>query len=539
MRQATRCVTRHRAVRHGRATRRGLAVGAVWLLLVAACSALPTPSPSLTTGQPTAGPTSTVTPPQTPTPRPTAPVAVFPMEASIAELQAAMTAGELTSVQLVQFYLDRIEEFDQQGPMLNAYIHVNYKALEVAAALDAERAASGPRGPLHGIPIVLKDNLGTTDMPTTAGSLAFDGFVPSHDAFQVARLREAGAVLLGKSNLPDFALSWQAVSSISGQTRSPYDPTRDPGGSSSGTAVAVAANLAAAGLGTDTCGSIRLPAGLNALYGLRPSDGVSSRAGVVPFSPTLDAVGPMARSIDDLALLLDATAGRDPADPTTVKLTASFAEAVDADGAAGRRIGVVQIARINESVAESFDAAVVRLRAAGAETVVVTLAPAPDLGDWGFGDGFDAYVAAEPSAPIRSVEELVTFYGEHPAVVEPEHAPGGYDFTASRAERSRYRARLVALMDASDLDAIAYPASTGPAALVGGQGEAYDCATSAFSGLPALVVPGSLTPEGLPLGLELLGRPLGDADLIAIAAGYAAQLGPRPLPLTTPALATP
>ena len=189
--------------------------------------------------------------------------------------------------------------------------------------------------------MVLKDNIGTADMQTTAGSLALKGFTPAEDAFQARKLREAGAVIIGKANLFEFALGWETVSSLGGQTLNPYDLSRDPGGSSGGTAVAVTANFAAAGLGTDTCGSIRLPAAHNDLYGLRPTSGLSSRAGVIPFSTTLDAVGPMARSVVDLAIMLDATVGRDPADPSTVRVGTSYLNAVDPDGLSGRRIGLV------------------------------------------------------------------------------------------------------------------------------------------------------------------------------------------------------
>ena len=263
-----------------------------------------------------------------------------PLEATIPELQKAMESGELTAVELVDFYLARIAAYDNAGPKLNALILVNPAAHDEAAALDAERADSGPRGPLHGIPVVLKDNIGTADMHTTAGSLALKGFTPAEDAFQARKLREAGAVIIGKANLFEFALGWGTVSSLGGQTLNPYDLSRDPGGSSGGTAVAVTANFAAAGLGTDTCGSVRLPAAHNDLYGLRPTRGLSSRAGVIPFSTTLDAVGPMARSVVDLAIMLDATVGRDPADPSTVQVGMSYLKAVDPDGLSGRRIGL-------------------------------------------------------------------------------------------------------------------------------------------------------------------------------------------------------
>jgi len=239
-------------------------------------------------------------------------------ESSIADEQKAMTEGRVSSKDLVQAYLSRIEAFDQRGPRLNALITLNPNAIKEAEALDRERAAKGPRGPLHGIPVIVKDNYSTSDMPTTAGTVALLGFVPASDAFQVRKLREAGAVIIGKSNLHELASGITTVGSAFGQTRNPYDPSRNPGGSSGGTAAAIAASLAAAGMGSDTCGSIRIPSSVNSLVGLRPTKGLSSIAGIVPLSVTQDVGGPLARSVADLAAMLDATIGEDPADPPRI-----------------------------------------------------------------------------------------------------------------------------------------------------------------------------------------------------------------------------
>src|SRR5204863_86554 len=215
------------------------------------------------------------------------------VEKTIPELQEAMRAGTVTSAQLVDSYLARIEAYDRKGPRINAIIAINPKAREEAAALDREHAARGPRGPLHGIPLVIKDNIDLAGLPTTAGSLAFAALLPAGDAFQVKKLREAGAVILAKSNLQELASGYVTVSSLGGQTKNPYDLTRNPGGSSGGTGAAVAANLAAAGLGTDTCGSIRTPASHNALVGLRTTMGLASRGGVFPMSHSQDIAGPL------------------------------------------------------------------------------------------------------------------------------------------------------------------------------------------------------------------------------------------------------
>src|SRR5689334_4261038 len=267
-------------------------------------------------------------------------------ESAIADEQKAMSAGRLTAKALVQAYLDRIEAFDHRGPRLNALITLNSNALREAEALDRERAAKGPRGPLHGIPVIVKDNYSTAEMQTTAGTMALLGFVPKSDAFQVRKLREAGAVIIAKSNLHELASGITTVGSAFGQTLNPYDPSRNPGGSSGGTGAAIAASLAAAGMGSDTCGSIRIPSSVNNLVGLRPTKGLSSIAGIVPLSTTQDVGGPLARSVADLAVMLDATIGEDPADPAT-KLPAGqtrpkFVDALHADALKGARIGILE-----------------------------------------------------------------------------------------------------------------------------------------------------------------------------------------------------
>ena len=454
-----------------------------------------------------------------------------------------METGELTAVELVDFYLARIAAYDNAGPKLNAFILINPAARDEAAALDAERADSGPRGPLHGIPVVLKDNIGTAYMQTTAGSLALKGFTPTEDAFQVRKLREAGAVIIGKANLFEFALGWTTVSSLGGQTLNPYDLSRDPGGSSGGTAVAVTANFAAAGLGTDTCGSIRLPAAHNDLYGLRPTSGLSSRAGVIPFSTTLDAVGPMARSVVDLAIMLDATVGRDPADPTTVPVRTSYLNAVDPDGLSGRRIGLVTFSG-DSDVEGIIASAIEEMASGGVEVKEVTLPSGVDIGPF-FGElrfALDDYFAAEPRAPVRSLGDIVDLNVVTPAVggflsdLDAVNSLETDSYRAALEGRHRFRDAVVALMDEHDLDAIAYPASSSPAAVIGGDPSPFDCGSAAYGGLPAMVIPAGFTSDGLPIGLELIGRPLAEPTLIAVAAGYEAHTSHRTLPPATPPL---
>jgi Asp-tRNA(Asn)/Glu-tRNA(Gln) amidotransferase A subunit family amidase len=483
--------------------------------------------------------------------------APFPLDATIPELQRAMRTGRITAVELVDFSLARIAAYDDAGPALNALISINPRARAEAAALDAERAESGPRGPMHGIPVVVKDNIDTAEMPTTAGNLVLKDFRPSRDAFQVRKLRKAGAIILAKTNLPEFASSWETWSPVGGQTLNPYDTSRSPGGSSGGTAVAVTANFAVAGLGTDTCGSNRLPAGLNDVYSLRPTRGLSSRAGVVPYSSTADEVGPMARSVRDLAIVLEATAGADPADPTTVPRTTSFVEAVDEDGLKGRRIGVLDLSQFGDPLDYRRDLdgrwqqALDELEANGVELVDVTLAGHHGHDAMGeliaeFPFALANYLAAEPTAPRRAFARIVAALDPGTATLGPgedaikpgDTKPLTKAYQHALDERASLRHDIETLMDDRNLDALAYPISATTALPLGdseGAGHS-DCAAAAVAGLPAMAVPAGFTSDGLPVGLELLGRAFDEATLISIAAGYEAHTDHRRLPPTTPPL---
>ena len=241
-----------------------------------------------------------------------APFTVF--EKSINEIQEALEKGDVSSVELVDQYLARVAAYDKKGPHLNSIVRVNENARAQAAVLDEERKNSGARSMLHGIPILIKDNYNTSDIPTTGASVALANFVPNQNSTQVVKLLDAGAILIAKTNLHEFAYGITSVSSLVGQTKNPYDYRRVPGGSSGGTGAAVAASFGAAGMGSDTCGSIRIPSAYNNLYGLRPSKGLSSIFGIMPLSHTQDTGGPLARSLEDLAILLDLTVGYDPED---------------------------------------------------------------------------------------------------------------------------------------------------------------------------------------------------------------------------------
>jgi amidase len=473
-----------------------------------------------------------------------------PVRATIPEMQAALEEGRITSVWLVDFYLRRIEAYDDQGPRLNTILTLNPDARLQAAALDAEREASGPRGPLHGIPIVLKDNMNTFDLPTTAGSISLEGFVPADDAFQVARLREAGAIILAKTNLHEFARNITTISSLGGQTRNPYDPSRNPGGSSGGTGAAVAADFAAVGMGTDTCGSIRIPSAHNHLYGLRPTIGLSSRSGIIPLSFTEDTAGPLARHVIDLAIVLDATVGIDPDDPTTVAVEASYADAVDPAGLEGVRIGVLDVLfqGSHGGVNLATRAALDEMAANGAVVIPVVIpnlnglrsnAASIFLREFRF--ALDAYFDDNPNAPVGSLAEIVEKGLYHPAIRQPLLNALGVstldtaEYRGALSRRALVRDTIVAFMDANDLDALAYPTIRQPAAPIGSTQSGSNCGTASVGGLPAIVVPAGFT-GGLPVGLELMGRPFSEETLIAIAAGYEAHAAPRRLPGSTPRL---
>jgi amidase len=303
------------------------------------------------------------------------------LEKSILELQAAMENDGLTSRRLVEIYLRRIAAYDKQGPALNAIAALNPEALRAADALDAERRRTGPRSPLHGIPVLVKDNYETIEMPTSVGSIALATFHPKSDAFMVQRLKQAGAVILGKTNMHDLAMGITNVGSRFDRTRNPYELDRNPGGSSGGTGAAIAANFAAAGMGSDTCGSIRNPASHNNLFGLRGTQGLSSRTGIVPLSSTQDIGGPLARSITDLALMLDATVGVDPADSGTrindPRKSTPYREALRPDALKGARLGIVRslfgATPDDQEVTRIIDTWIAALKKAGAEPIEVVI----------------------------------------------------------------------------------------------------------------------------------------------------------------------
>ena len=477
-------------------------------------------------------------------------------EKSIDELQAALAKKQITSRQLVERYLARIEAYDQQGPSINAFISLNPAALQTADALDRERAAGKVRGPLHGIPIVVKDNFDTADMPTTGSSIALATYRPARDAFQVARLRAAGVIVIGKTNLHELASGIVSVSSLGGQTRNPYDPARNPGGSSGGTGAAVAANFAAAGLGSDTCGSIRIPASHNSLVGLRPSAGLSSRAGVIPLSHTQDVAGPLARTVRDVALLLDATAGVDPADPATKAgeghKPVSYVTSLSSATLSGTRVGVLTPffgdTPDDQEVARVVRASLETMKQRGAIAVEV---PFPNLNellratsviDAEFKFDLADYLAAASNPPVRSLGEILErglYHQALDATFRRRNMPESRDtetYRASLARREDARRAVIDLMESQRLTALVHPTIRQKAALIGAAQGGSNCQLSPTTGLPALSVPAGFTPDGLPVGIEFVGRPFSEAELLKLGAAFERATNARRPPPTTPPL---
>ena len=358
-------------------------------------------------------------------------------EYDIATLQKLMEEGELSSAALTEYYLQRIEAIDRDGPGLNAIIEVNPQALEIATALDEERQASGPRGLMHGIPVVLKANIDTADqMTTTAGSLAMAGHRPPADAFHVARLRDAGAVILAKANLSEWANfrsteSSSGWSSIGGQTRNPYGVGRNPCGSSSGSAVAVAASLTSVAVGTETNGSVVCPSSVNGIVGIKPTLGLISRSGIIPIAHSQDTAGPMGRTVEDAAILLNAMVGADPADPLADSFPESvpdFAANLSKDALDGARIGVFRghsgagnDVRVEQIVAD----VIATLESLGAEVVDPVEISKEGLSDasravlyYEFKADLNAYLE-NSGAAMKTMDDIIAFNDEHAETVMP------------------------------------------------------------------------------------------------------------------------
>lgn len=491
-------------------------------------------------------------------PEPAAAPSFEVVEQTIPELQEAMTSGRATSRELVERYLARIDAYDQRGPSLNAMISLNPAAADEADALDQERANGGSRGPLHGVPVVVKDNYDMVGLPTTAGSVALADWYPPDDAYQVARLKAAGAVIIGKTNMHELAYGIETISSLGGQTRNPYDPTRNPGGSSGGTGAAVAASFAAAGMGSDTCGSIRIPSFHHALVGLRGTRGLSSRDGIIPLALTQDIGGPLTRSVTDLALVLDATVGPDPADTVTElgvgHIPTTYMDFLETGALEGARIGTLEFQLgttpqdqpVRRVVQEALDA----MEAAGATVVALEIPELPGLLQGAslerqeFKTQFAEYLRA-PGTPVQSIDEILDTGLYHEALEaryrRSAAAPGLDDpeYLEVVARRDVVRRNVLQVMADEQIDAIAYPTIRRTARPIGEPQPGTNCVLASVAGLPAIVVPAGYAADGMPVGLELLGDAWGEGALIRLAYSYEQLTGHRRPPNTTPPLGAP
>ncbi len=487
------------------------------------------------------------------------------VEYDIAALQQAMDDGELTARELVDYYLERIEAIDRSGPELRSIIELNPEAQSIADALDAERAATGPRGPLHGIPVVLKANIDTGDqMATHAGSLAIADHHAADDAALVAQLRDAGAIILAKANLSEWAnfrstRSSSGWSSIGGQTRNPYEPLRNPCGSSAGSAVAVAANLAVLAVGTETDGSIVCPASINGVVGIKPTLGLVSRGGIIPLAHSQDTAGPIARTVRDAALMLTAMSAADPSDPAAADRPESipdYAADLATDALQGKRIGAIRSysgAGDNPYVDENFNNAIEVLRTQGAEIIDEIEIDTAGLNGaeytvllYEFKTDLNAYLAAS-DAPLKTLAEIIEFNSANADTVMPFFGQEIMEMAEAKGpltdqeyldalEKSKRiaRAGIEDTLKEHDLDALVAP-TNGPAWMTDyANGDHFGIGSSslaAVSGYASITVPSGFAYD-LPLGLSFIGGPFSEEALIRMAYAYeqATQVR-RPPPL--------
>ncbi len=498
--------------------------------------------------------------------------AVAVEELTLAEIAAAFADGRLTSRRLTQMYLDRINSLDRRGPALGAVIEINPQALDIADQLDRERQARGPRGPLHGVPVLIKDNIETADrMMTTAGSLALDGWYAPKDAPLVARLRVGGAIILGKTNLSEWA-NFRSTHSSSGwsgrggQTRNPYALNRTPSGSSSGSAVAVSANFCALAVGSETDGSIVSPASVNGIVGLKPTVGLVSRGGIVPISHSQDTAGPLARSVRDAAILLGLMAGPDPADPASAavgdRFIGDYSRFLDSDGLRGARLGIARRFFAESAPLNGFlDACIATLTRAGA--TVVDPADLPMHGAaaaaeqevmlYEFKADLNTYLARLPDRfPVRSLAELIRFNDTHAAremplfdqeLLRQAQSKGGLDEAAYQDARATCLTAtraggIDAVLCEHALDALV-TLTSGPAWLidsVNGDSDTGGCSSpAAVAGYPHITVPAGLY-RGLPVGLSFFGAAFSEAKLIKLASGFEHTAKGRRVPQFSPSV---
>ncbi len=488
-------------------------------------------------------------------------------EATVADLQVAMEAGERTARSITQAYLDRIAALDRQGPELRSVIETNPEALEIADRLDEERRTTGPRGPLHGIPVALKDNIDTHDrMTTTAGSLALEGSIPPRDSFIAERLREAGAIILAKLNMSEWAYfrgerATSGWSARGGQCRNPYALDRNPCGSSSGSGAAAAANLSALTIGTETGGSIMCPSSINGVVGIKPTVGLWSRSGIIPISSSQDSAGPMCRTVRDAAILLGPLTGVDPRDPATAASAgnshADYAQFLDAGGLRGARIGVARsFGGFSPDEMALFEEAIRAMREAGA--TIVDPANLPDAAwndeqplivlEYEFKATMNAYLATlGPDAPVKTLAEIIDFnernadremphFGQERLIASEARGPLAdplYLEAVRSIQRGAREEGIDAVMNEHSLDAIAAPTRSVAWKTDHIVGDRLDGGSSAgpaaIAGYPDISVPMGFV-SGLPIGISFFGRRWSEPNLIRIAHAFEEATGHRAPP---------
>jgi amidase len=488
-----------------------------------------------------------------------------PVEATVSQIHAALAARTVTCAQVVQAYLRRIDAYDDRGPALNALISINPRATETAAAMDQlTNAGDLDARPLHCIPVILKDNFDTADIPTTGGAVTLGSSVPLRDAFVVRKLRAAGAVIVAKANMTELALGGSTVSSLGGQTRNPYDLTRTPGGSSGGTGAAIAASFGVLGTGSDTGQSVRSPASAQSLVGLRPTRGLISRSGIIPASTTQDEVGPIARTVTDAALMLDAMAGYDPDDSITAfgahRIPRTYSAFLDRSALKGARIGVLTDFFGHEPVHQDVNAvvevAIEKMSAAGASLVRVTI-PALDrltadlqLTNYELKPAFDRYLAAlGPRAPVRTLDEFIArgeFHASLAGTLETQlrvvDGLNDPEYKNRLLRRQDLRQAIMKIIADHRVDAILYPHQRRLVVPIGEEQIERNGVLSNSSGFPAITFPAGFSPAtataplGVPVGVELLGPEWSEPRLLALAFAFEQAVAVRRIPASTPSL---
>lgn len=490
------------------------------------------------------------------------------IETTVDDVHDAYLSGELTCEELVDRYLDRIDAYDREGPGLNGIVTTNPNAKSRASELDQQLEQSGElEGALHGIPVLLKDQVQTADIQTAFGSIAFEDYQPERDATIVRRLRDEGAVILAKTTMPDWASTWFGFSSVTGRTKNPYGLDRDPGGSSSGTAAGVAANLGTIGIGEDTGGSIRLPASFTNLFGIRVTTGLISRSGLSPLVSFQDTPGPLTRTVKETALLLDVLVGYDPDDSFTggtklATVDGSYSNHLREDGLADVRLGVLRdafgddddprSAPVNDLVLDAIDL----MADQGAELVDPVEIPGLDeLIDESMlyvllsKSELNAFIDSLPGAPVDSVDEVYE-NGQYHDLLElfrdivedgpddPETEP---DYWKALAKQDLFRRTLLDVFAEHDLDAIVCPnvqtlPPTASALRSGDWAPPMNPLIASQTRCPAMSVPAGLTDDGLPAGVEIIGVPYSEATLIEMAYAYEQAADPRSPPSSASAL---